>query len=108
MPEEKKLKAAFKRERQIHKEIGVTPALAGAAVYEGIPRITRHLLRDVPSGLTDLAASGKPITAAVDTPLARIAEFTRAEVKAIKAFAHVQKLGPSIQVNIAQSQVNVE
>jgi hypothetical protein len=78
---------AFERDRELKKELGVSPALAGAAAYEGIPMVTRHLLHDVPIGLSGLLASGGELAAEPGTPLKQIAEFTRAEVKAMQNFA---------------------
>ncbi|MBW2691049.1 MAG: hypothetical protein JRE57_00265 [Deltaproteobacteria bacterium] len=104
MPKSEKRPSVIKRENAIRKELGVAPALAGAAVYEGLPRITRQLLSDLPSGLTDLLASGKSIKADGETPLARIAEFTRAEVKAIKRFAEKSGVVEPIKSSVVPGQ----
>lgn len=68
----------------------VEPALAGAAVYQGLPIIAGPVLSDLPHTLATLVASGNKIDAPMGTPLSRIAEFTRAEVDAIKGFARQQ------------------
>jgi hypothetical protein len=74
-------------DRDAERRTGISPALAGAATFEGVPRVFRHALEDAPHGLSSLLASGKPITAEFATPLRRIAEFTRGEVSAIQDFA---------------------
>jgi hypothetical protein len=86
MPDEKK-PGLVERERELKKELGVSPALAGAAVHEGLPMITRHLWQDAPVGLANILASGTEIKSDAGTPLKNIAEFTRKEVKAIQNFA---------------------
>lgn len=68
----------------------VPTALAGAAIYEGLPSVTQHVLSDAPHGLAMMAMSGKPISEEFGTPLSRLAEFTRSEVKAIQGFAQQQ------------------
>ena len=75
------------RDQDIKKRLGFSPALAGAAVYQGLPRVVSPMLEHVPAGLTDFLESGKKITADPTRPLSQIAEFTRDEVKAIQNFA---------------------
>jgi hypothetical protein len=77
----------LKRDKEVKKSLGVSPAFVGAAAYEGLPRVMSPLLRSAPLGLGELLASGKTISSEADTPLKQIAEFTRAEVKAIQNFA---------------------
>lgn len=64
----------------------VSPALAGAAVYAGSPAVMGPMF-----GLPFLAAkglqSGVPIEADIGTPIQRLAEFTKEEVRAIRGFA---------------------
>ena len=88
MAKEKK-PGVIERERKIKEAIGVTPVFAAAAAYEGAPRITRHLRYDIPAGLHDFVTKGQrlPEKAMGGRPLQQIAEFTRAEVKAIQRFA---------------------
>lgn len=78
---------ALKRDKEVKKSLGISPAFAAAAAYEGVPRMMSPVLRGIPVGLGDLLASGKPISSEANTPLRSIAEFTRAEVKAIQNFA---------------------
>lgn len=68
----------------------VPAALAGAAIYEGLPVVMDDLLGGLPHGLAKMVMSGKPIEAEFGTPLTRLAEFTRGEVKAIQSFAAAQ------------------
>jgi len=77
----------LERDKEVKKSLGVSPAFVGAAAYEGLPRIMSPVLRSAPLGLGELLASGKTITSDADTPLRKITEFTRAEVKAIQNFA---------------------
>src|SRR5690606_36047603 len=65
----------------------IPAGLAGMAVYEGLPIVMAPLLSDAPHGLAKLVMSGKPIEAEFGTPISRLAEFTRSEVKAIQDFA---------------------
>lgn len=88
---------------QEHTAPSVSPALVGAAVYEGIPRVLQAPLGDVPFGLASLITSGKPIKADFDTPLKRIAEFTNDEVRAINEFA--RKSDVKIPIVAAGSRV---
>jgi hypothetical protein len=78
---------ALERDRKVKKSLGISPALVGAAAYEGLPRMLSPMLSGIPHGLSDLLASGKTISSEGDTPLRKITEFTRAEVKAIQNFA---------------------
>lgn len=77
----------LKRDKEVKKNLGVSPAFVGAAAYEGLPRVMSPVLRSAPLGLGELLASGKPISSEANTPLRKITEFTRAEVKAIQNFA---------------------
>ena len=74
-------------ESEIKKDVGISPALAGAAAYEGLPILAGPLLDAFPSEVTRAVMSGKDITSRPGTPLKHIAEFTRDEVKAIQSFA---------------------
>lgn len=89
MAKDESQESLLKREREIKKSIGVSPAFAAAAAYEGVPRVTKHLLGDAPMGLAQMVQSGKDISKLDKggTPLRQIAEFTRDEVKAIQRFA---------------------
>lgn len=82
-----KKEGIVQREKELKKELGVSPAFAAAAAFEGMPLLTRHIFSDAPHGLANFLASGKGITAEAGTPLSAIAEFTRKEVKAIQRFA---------------------
>lgn len=64
----------------------ISPSLAGAAVYAGAPAVISPLL-NLPYLASRLVDSGVPIEADAGTPIERLAEFTKAEVKAIKNFA---------------------
>lgn len=64
----------------------VTPTLAGAATYLGTPAATEHVL-GLPYMAAKMMQSGVPIEAEFGTPLQRLAEFTRDEVRAIRDFA---------------------
>ena len=75
------------KDREVKDSLGVSPALAGAAVYEGLPRVMSPMLNRVPASLADIAASGKPIKAEAWTDLRKITEFSRKEVMAIQNFA---------------------
>lgn len=68
----------------------VPPALAGAAVYEGVPIVMAPMLSDIPHAVATMAMSGDPIDASFGTPLSRIAEFTRSEVNTLQNFARQQ------------------
>jgi hypothetical protein len=89
MAKEESRESILQREREIKKSIGVSPAFAAAAAYEGVPIVTRHILGDAPMGLAHMVQSGKDISKLDKggTPLRQIAEFTRDEVKAIQRFA---------------------
>lgn len=68
-------------------ETDVAPALAGAAVYQGLPSVLDPLLRTAPLGLAELAATGRPLSAEYGTPLRQLAEFSRDEIRTIQRFA---------------------
>lgn len=68
-------------------ELGVSPALAAAAAFEGLPRVLSPVLGDAPHGLAKLLMSGKPIESDIGTPLKRLSEFTRAEAQDVADFA---------------------
>lgn len=78
---------ALARDRELREELGISPALAGAATYEGLPVLTRHLWEGAPIGLASYLMSGKQIEAPANTPLKRLAEFTGDEIRAIQNFA---------------------
>jgi len=74
-------------DQELKKKLGVSPALAAAAIFEGIPRVTGHITGGAPSFLSQALSSGQPIAAEGGTLLQDIAEFSRKEVKAIQRFA---------------------
>lgn len=76
--------------------LGVTPALAAAAVFEGLPRVISPLTGDVPHGLAKLLMSGVPLDDDTGTPLKRLSKFTRAEAEAITDFA--RKSGVTVPI----------
>lgn len=94
---------ALTRDRDIKKETGVSPALAGAAVYQGLPMVTRHLSRDIPNGLTNLLSNGKPISTPGGFPLGWIAEFSRKEVDIIRSFAKEQNVKIPIVASLLEN-----
>ncbi len=79
---------------------GVTPSIAGAAAFEGLPHVLSAVLGDAPMGLARMVESGVPIEAPFGTPLSQLAEFTRAEAKAIADFARAR----GVTVPIVSSQ----
>jgi hypothetical protein len=74
----------------VQRELGIPPALAAAAAFEGLPRVLSPVISDAPHGLAKALMTGVPIEAATGTPLGRLSEFTRAEAKAIAAYAKRQ------------------
>ncbi len=77
----------------------IPAALAGTAIYEGLPIVAAPLLSDVPHGLATMVMSGEPIESEFGTPISRLAEFTRSEVNAIQDFARQQ--GVSVPIMAA-------
>lgn len=77
-------------EEDVRSELGISPTLAAAAAFEGVPRVLAPVLSDAPHGLAKFLMSGQPIEAGVGTPLGRLSEFTRSEAKAISDFARKQ------------------
>lgn len=71
-------------------ELGVSPALAAAAAFEGLPRVLSPLTSDAPHGLAKMLMSGTPIEGKAGTPLGKISEFTREEARAIADYAKRQ------------------
>lgn len=71
-------------------ELGIAPALAAAAAFEGLPRVMSPLTSDVPHGLAKMLMTGVPLEATAGTPLGRLSEFTREEARAISDFAKRQ------------------
>jgi hypothetical protein len=66
------------------------PGLAGAAAYEGLPVMLNPVISSAPHGLAKLLESGVPIKSEFGTPITRLAEFTRSEVRSITDFAKSQ------------------
>jgi hypothetical protein len=91
--------AGYKKDSEVKKKTGMSPAMVGASVFEGAPRITEPLLAGAPLALMHLADRAPRIKGEVRS-LEEIAQFTRKEVKAIKEFAansgvSVPILGPT-------------
>ena len=64
----------------------VSPAIAGAAVYAGAPAVMNPLYSLI-DPIARAAVGGTPLNAEVGTPIQRLAEFTREEVRTIQNFA---------------------
>ena len=85
------------REKELRREVGFSPAVAGAAAYQGLPILARHALEEVPHGLSNLVLKGRPISSKAGTPLRRIAEFSRKEITAIQNFARESRVTVPIE-----------